>query len=364
MKKTRVVVAMSGGVDSSVTAYLLKQEGYEVIGITMQIWPAVDPEDDVPGRCCSLSAVNDARRVADILDIPFYVVNYQDVFRDKVITYFIDEYLAGRTPNPCIACNRHIKFDQLLTRARALGAEYLATGHYARIIHSPEPQRHLLRRAVDLSKDQTYVLYNLTQEQLAHLLLPLGGLTKPETRKLAEDSGLPVAHKPESQEICFVTDNDYKRFIREETGAEIKPGPFLDTSGKVLGQHGGLPFYTIGQRKGLGIAAGRPLYVVALDPERNAVILGEGDDIFAAELIAGDLNLIMFDQWPASLEVTAKIRYTAKPASAIISPAGNGQVRVVFKEPQRAITPGQSVVFYQEDLVVGGGIIRQAPAGT
>ncbi len=355
MQKTKVVIAMSGGVDSSLAAALLIEQGYDVIGVTMQIWPA---EEQAEGSCCALSAVEDARRVADKLGIPYYVMNFKDLFKETVISNFCSEYVAGRTPNPCIMCNRLIKFEALLKKAIGLGAEYIATGHYAKILYDQERKRYILKRAADDAKDQTYVLYNLTQKQLKHTMMPLADFTKTETRRLAAELDLKVANKPDSQEICFVTDNNYRRFLEENLQQPIKPGPFLDTAGNVLGQHEGIPFYTVGQRKGLGIALGTPMYVVEIDPTRNAVILGTNEEVFAKELISIDNNFILIPELSGEMVVEAKIRYAAKPSPAVISPCDEG-VKVVFEHPQRAITPGQSVVFYQGDYVVGGGIIKR-----
>ncbi|MGI6092209.1 MAG: tRNA 2-thiouridine(34) synthase MnmA [Veillonellaceae bacterium] len=363
--KPRVVVAMSGGVDSSLTAALLVRQGYDVIGITMQIWDNYEPQDDVDHRgCCSLSAVDDARRVAEKIGIPYYVLNFREMFQKTVVDYFIAEYSAGKTPNPCIACNRYVKFEGLLHRARELGAEYVATGHYAIIEYSKELGRYLLKKGIDNSKDQSYALYHLNQHTLKHFMMPLGTYHKTETRKMANELGLSVANKPDSQEICFVPNDDYKSFLAEKAPAALKPGKIVDTKGNVLGQHQGLPLYTIGQRKGLGIAASHPLYVVALDTQANTVVVGNGDEVFADELIAADLNFITVDQLTQPMIVSAKIRYSATPAQAEIIPIGNYQVRVKFEQPQRAITPGQSVVFYNDDIVVGGGIIQQAVRNT
>jgi len=359
MRKKSVMIGMSGGVDSSVAAALLLEKGYDVIGVTMQIWPDMSEETKLKeGGCCSLSAVDDARLVANTLGIPYYVLNFKDVFEKKVINYFVDEYLKGRTPNPCIACNRYVKFEALLNKAVSMGIDYVATGHYAIIEYDENRKRYLLKKSVTDTKDQTYALYNLTQEQLARVLMPIGEYSKDIVRKKAAELGLYVASKPDSQEICFVDDNDYGKFIEENTDKKIVPGYFVDTKGNILGEHKGIIHYTVGQRKGLGIALGKPMYVVGLDAENNTVILGEDTEVYGNELIAYDLNFISIDTLEEPMRVKAKIRYSAKAADALIIPIEDGKVKVVFDTPQRAITPGQSVVFYDGDIVVGGGIIQ------
>ena len=356
--KKKVVLGMSGGVDSSLAAALLLEQGYEVIGVTMQIWQPDQPDlGEEHGGCCSLSAVDDARRVANTLGIPYYVMNFRELFEEKVIDYFTKEYLEGKTPNPCIACNRYIKFEAFLQKAMGLGADYISTGHYARIYYDERIKRHVLRKSVDDKKDQTYALYTATQEQLARTLMPLGNYTKEQTREMARKIGLTVANKPDSQEICFVTDNNYKGFIEERIDTKIEPGPFVDTKGNILGEHQGIPYYTVGQRKGLGIAFGTPMYVIGINVEKNEVILGKDTEVFSKELYSVDNNLILVDRLEEPIEVEAKIRYSAKPAAAILYPEKKDKFRVVFKEHQRAITPGQAVVFYQGEYVLGGGTI-------
>lgn len=355
MKK--VVVGMSGGVDSSVTAYLLKEQGYEVIGITMQVWPNDEEYEEREGSCCSLSAVEDARRVALKLGIPFYVLNFKEIFKEKVIDYFIDEYIKGKTPNPCVACNKYIKFDELLKKARALGADYVATGHYALI--EEVNGRYLLKRSKDDKKDQTYALYNLTQYQLKHTLMPCGEYTKEHIREIAKEIGLEVHNKRDSEEICFIPDNDHGAYIKRELPQKVTPGNFVDKNGNILGKHKGIVYYTIGQRKGLGIALGVPRFVTDIIPWKNEVVLGGEEEIFKTELVAGSLNFIPFDTLDKSMEVEAKIRYSAKPSKAVIYPLDDNRIKVVFNDKQRAITKGQSVVFYKGDLLIGGGIIEE-----
>jgi tRNA-specific 2-thiouridylase len=353
----RVVIGMSGGVDSSVAAYLLKKQGYDVIGVTMQVWQEDNDYQAREGGCCSLSAVEDARMVAYKLDIPFYVLNFKDVFKRNVIDYFIDEYMEGRTPNPCVACNKFIKFDALLKKAIDLGADYVATGHYATIENNGD--RYLLRKSEDDKKDQTYALYNLTQFQLAHTLMPCGIYKKERIREIAKEIGLLVHNKRDSEEICFIPDNDHGNYIKKQAPGNVKEGYFVDKQGNVLGKHKGIVYYTIGQRKGLGIALGRPVFVTDINPPTNTVVLGTEEDIFKTELIAKDVNFMAFDELKDTTEVQAKIRYSAKPAKAWISPLEDGKIKVKFENKQRAITRGQSVVFYDKDVLVGGGIIEQ-----
>ena len=347
---------MSGGVDSSVAAYLLKEQGYDVIGVTMQIWQEDKEYEEREGGCCSLSAVDDARRVADKIGIPFYVLNFRDSFKKNVIDYFIDEYMEGKTPTPCIACNKYLKFDELLKKAQGIGADYIATGHYAKI--EEHNGRYILVKSDDDKKDQTYALYNMTQEQLAHTLMPCGEYTKDRIREIAKEIGLDVHNKKDSEEICFISDNNHGKYISEAMPGKVKQGNFVDKDGNILGKHKGIVYYTIGQRKGLGLAMGRPVFVTDINPLTNEVVVGAEEDIFKTDLICKDINFIAFDNLDKSLELKAKIRYSAKPATATITPLENGKVRVSFKEKQRAITKGQSVVFYLDDLVVGGGIIE------
>ena len=354
----KVVVGMSGGVDSSVAAWLLKEQGYDVIGVTMQIWQDEDTEvQEAEGGCCGLSAVDDARRVAMDLGIPYYVMNFKEEFRKNVMDYFVGEYVEGRTPNPCIACNRHVKWESLLRRSMAIGADYIATGHYAQIDRLPGG-RYSLKISVTAAKDQTYALYNLTQEQLSHTLMPVGSYHKEEIRDMAERLGLPVAHKPDSQEICFIPDHDYASFIEEYTGRELPPGNFVDLDGNVLGRHRGITHYTVGQRKGLNLSMGRPVFVVEIRPETNEVVIGDNQDVFTNVLRCDKLNWMAVDGLHGKpMDVLAKIRYSHKGSPCTIREIGNDMVECRFHEPVRAVTPGQAVVFYDGDYVAGGGTI-------
>ena len=357
MGKKKAVIGMSGGVDSSVAAWLLKEQGYEVIGVTMQIWQ--DEAEEVQeenGGCCGLSAVEDARRVARQLDIPYYVMNFREDFRKSVIDYFIREYLAGRTPNPCIACNRYVKWEALLKRSLEIGADYIATGHYARVEKLPGG-RFAIRQSVTAAKDQTYALYNLTQEQLSHTLMPVGEYSKDQIREFAEKLDLRVAHKPDSQEICFVPDQDYAGFIERTTGKPSPEGNFVTADGQILGRHKGIIHYTIGQRRGLGLPMGRRVVVTEIRPETNEVVIGEQEDVFTKVLYADRLNYMAEPSFESGRRATAKIRYNHRGSACAIYPEGPDRVRVEFDEPVRAVTPGQAVVFYDGDYVLGGGTI-------
>lgn len=354
----KVVVGMSGGVDSSVAAWLLKEQGYDVIGVTMQIWQEENPCDiSDKGGCCGLSAVDDAKRVAQMLDIPHYVMNFRNDFKKYVIDYFMDEYLHGRTPNPCIACNRYVKWESLLHRSMEIGADYIATGHYARIDKLPNG-RYAIRNSVTAKKDQTYALYNLTQEQLSKTLMPVGEYTKDEIREMANKIGLTVANKPDSMEICFIPDNDYAGYIEREAGVEIPPaGNFVDKEGNILGQHKGITHYTIGQRKGLNIAFGHPVFVTEIRPETNEVVLGSNEDVYTNSLICDRVNYMGMSGLDEPRRVLAKIRYAHRGQYCTLIPMEDGKIKCEFELPVRAVTPGQAVVFYEGEYVLGGGTI-------
>jgi tRNA-specific 2-thiouridylase len=369
MPHTRTIaVAMSGGVDSSTVAAMLRAEGHQVIGLTMQLWNqrrlsghAGMPEA-VHGRCCSLDDVYDARRVAETLGVPYYVVNHEERFERDVVKPFVEEYLSGRTPIPCSLCNNHLKFDQLLIVAKQIGADALATGHYARVEFDDARKRWLLKRAADRSKDQTYFLFGLTQEQLSRTLFPLGEMTKPEVRELARHHGLALAEKPDSQEICFVPGGDYKTFLDAYLAdkGEALPdtaGELVTADGQVIGEHGGIHNFTVGQRKGLGVATGSPLYVIQIKGDARQVVVGGQEDLYSKALRTQRVNLIAVEDLHQTMRVGVKIRHRHEAAAATIEKSGPDEILVTFDEPQRAITPGQAAVFYDGDIVVGGGWI-------
>jgi len=353
---TRVVVGLSGGVDSSAAASLLVEQGFDVIGITLKVWPQ-DCVSRAEDKCCGPQAVMDARSVADKLDIPYYLIDESKEFQAEVIDYFAAEYKAGRTPNPCVMCNEKLKFGNLINRAKKLGAQYVATGHYARL--EKRNGRTVMLRGKDLRKDQTYFLFSLGQEQLNHMMFPLGELQKTETREVARCVSLKTAEKQESQEICFVPDKDYKKFLTSTGLVDEHQGEIVNTKGQILGHHDGIEFYTIGQRKGLGVSSPKPMYVVELDPKKNQVVVGDEEMLLRNEFYINRCNWLPFDELKSPIEVLATIRYNHPGASATVEPVENGKAIVRLHEPQRAITPGQACVFYQEDLVVGGGWIMR-----
>jgi tRNA-specific 2-thiouridylase len=351
-----VVVAMSGGVDSSVAAALLVEQGYEVIGLMLRLW--AEP-GGTANRCCTPDAIADARRVADMLNIPFYVRDYKDIFKHTVVDFFIDGYAKGVTPNPCIVCNRDIRFDRLLKEALSLGGDYLSTGHYARVQQAPDGSYQLLK-SIDTDKDQSYVLYTMTQERLARVLLPLGNYSKDEIRQIAEVKNLPVFDRPDSQDLCFLGNGDYRAFLQRHAPKVMQPGPILNTAGERLGEHRGLAFYTIGQRKGLGLSAPQPMYVLGIDSTTNSLIVGQAEELGRRELTAQKVTYISGQPPASSLEITAKIRYKAREVEATLTPLPNARAHLTFTTPLRDITPGQSVVFFQREQVLGGGVIEKS----
>ncbi len=356
--KQRVVVAMSGGVDSSTAAWLLKEKGYEVIGATMCIG-MMDKAQGGPARCCGLADIEDARRVALQLEIPFYVFHLREEFEKEVIQYFCEEYSRGRTPNPCILCNERVKFGSLLKRALELEADFIATGHYARLDFDEGADRYFLKKGVDRRKDQSYVLFSLTQGQFRRTLFPLGEHRKEDVRKIALQLGLRVHDKPESQEVCFIQESSYHFFLSERLKESVESGPILDKKGKVLGKHKGIPFYTIGQRRGLRLAKGRPLYVIGIDREKNAIIVGGEEEVYGDTFIVDSVNWIVPREMIPSHKTQVKIRYNHPGSEASISPEGEDELEVRFRSPQKAITPGQAAVFYDGETVLGGGWIKE-----
>lgn len=354
----KALVAMSGGVDSSVAAYLTKKMGYEPIGVTMKLFDNEDIGENREKTCCSLDDIEDARSVAYKLDIPYYVFNFKDNFKEKVIDRFISAYENGATPNPCIDCNRFLKFEKLMQRAEELECKYVVTGHYGIIFYDEASQRYLLKKSVDLSKDQSYVLYSMTQKQLSKTLLPLGEMTKAKAREIADSMGFVNSRKKDSQDICFVPDGDYAKFIEEYTNSKYPHGDFVDSKGNVLGEHKGIIRYTIGQRKGLGLALPHPMYVMKKDLEKNQVILGENELLFSKELYANDINLITCDKITKPIRVKAKVRYKQQEQWAIAEQVDDNRLHIEFEQPQRAIAKGQAVVLYDDDIVVGGGTIE------
>ena len=358
-QETTVVVAMSGGVDSSVAAALLVEQGYNCIGVMMRLWAETSAGEGSNNKCCSLESVNDARRVADQLGIPFYLINVEKPFKQNVVDMFIDGYSAGLTPNPCLACNKHIRFDYLLNYARKLGADFLATGHYARLRRQPDGTTHLLK-AVDENKDQSYVLSVMGQAELCDVLFPIGDIPKPEVRQIAAARGLPIASKHDSMDLCFIADDDYRRFLQDWATTAMRPGPIMDRTGRVYGEHNGLPGYTIGQRKGLGISgAPEPMFVLELDQTQNALIVGTQADLGRDWLIAQNVNWTLDEPPPSDALVQCKIRYKARAMDCTLHPLANGNVEVRFHEPLRDIAPGQGAIFYAGDLCLGGGIIAR-----
>jgi len=363
-----IAVAMSGGVDSSTVAAVLRAEGHSVVGLTMQLWNQrrlaghEGMPEAVQGRCCSLDDVYDARRVAQTIGIPYYVVNHEERFEREVVRPFVEDYLSGRTPIPCSLCNNHLKFDQLLIVARQIGADTLATGHYARVEFDETRSRWLLKRPADVAKDQTYFLFGLTQEQLSRTIFPLGGMTKPEVRELARKHGLALAEKPDSQEICFVPGGDYKRFLDAylaEQGESLPDtsGELVTADGQVVGEHHGIHNFTIGQRKGLGVATGSPLYVIQIKGAAGQIVVGHSEDLYSRTLRAKRVNLIAVEDVKEPMRVTVKIRHRHEPAPATLEKSAEDELLVTFDEPQRAITPGQAAVFYDGEIVLGGGWI-------
>lgn len=359
MSKGQVVVALSGGVDSSVAAALLVEQGYRVAGAMLRLWAEPGPDEARVNACCTPEAVARARQVADQLGIPFSLIDAEAEFKAQVVDYFIAEYSAGRTPNPCIPCNRTVRFGFLLEQILAQGPAFMATGHYARVHHAAG--RYQLLRGRDPKKDQSYFLHVLDQKQLAHVIFPLGDLTKDEVREIARRRGLPVAEQPESQDVCFLADGDYRRFLAQQAPHLFRPGPIRDTSGRVLGQHRGLPAYTIGQRKGLGVAAAEPLYVLAIEPDENALVVGGVTELGRDECAVAGMHYVGGETPASPFRTTAQIRYRAQPTNVTVTPLPHGKVRVRFDLPQRGITPGQSLVLYDGEIVLGGGVICKSP---